>query len=276
MKQPEYMSDSPPPLPPKNSTLRSSLTIKIILIGVLTAGLLILTIPLFVVINDRENRRDEVVDEISSKWGRDQTILGPILSVPFYQTVNLRSNTGRTSTSRKIEYLHFLPDELEINATVEPEMKYRGIFETVVYKSIIRISGSFDSLDWGIASVDENEILKDKASLCIGIPDVRGIREATSISFLNQRLETQPGLPTQELLSSGISSKVNLNEENGTMEFVIDIPLDGSSACLFAAGETAVSKCSLHGHRQVLMGLFFLLKKKLNLKVFLHPGKSCI
>ena len=158
------MSDSPPPLPQKNSTLRSSLTIKIILIGVLTAGLLILTIPLFVVINDRENRRDEVVDEISSKWGRDQTILGPILSVPFYQTVNIRSNTGRTSTSRKIEYLHFLPDELEINASVEPEMKYRGIFETVVYKSIIRISGSFDSLDWGIAGVDENEILKDKAS----------------------------------------------------------------------------------------------------------------
>ena len=133
------MSDLPPPLPQKNSTLRSSLTIKIILIGVLTAGLLILTIPLFVVINDRENRRDEVVDEISSKWGRDQTILGPILSVPFYQTVNIRSNTGRTSTSRKIEYLHFLPDELEINASVEPEMKYRGIFETVVYKSIIRI-----------------------------------------------------------------------------------------------------------------------------------------
>ena len=228
------MSDSPPPLPQKNSTLRSSLTIKIILIGVLTAGLLILTIPLFVVINDRENRRDEVVDEISSKWGRDQTILGPILSVPFYQTVNIRSNTGRTSTSRKIEYLHFLPDELEINASVEPEMKYRGIFETVVYKSIIRISGSFDSLDWGIASVDENEILKDKASLCIGIPDVRGIREATSISFLNQRLETQPGLPTQELLSSGISSKVNLNEENGTMEFVIDLHLDGSSALAFS------------------------------------------
>ena len=57
--------------------MRSSLIIKLLIIGFLIVGLLILTIPLFVVIDDRENRRYEVVEEISSKWGRDQTIIGP-------------------------------------------------------------------------------------------------------------------------------------------------------------------------------------------------------
>ena len=131
------MPDLPPPIPNARNSMRSSLTLKLILIGILTIGLLILTIPLFVVIEDREDRRDDVVEEISSKWGRDQTILGPILSVPYYQTITNRQSNGRSSTTRKIQYLHFLPESLEINASVVPEMKYR-IFESV-YKSVLRI-----------------------------------------------------------------------------------------------------------------------------------------
>ena len=163
------------------------------------------------VIEDREDRRDDVVEEISSKWGRDQTILGPILSVPYYQTITNRQSNGRSSTTRKIQYLHFLPESLEINASVVPEMKYRGIFESVVYKSVLRIKGNFSNLDWDLAQIDEMEILKERGHICIGIPDVRGIREATTLSFLGKKLDQQPGLPTRGI-NPGMSSKVNLEE----------------------------------------------------------------
>jgi inner membrane protein len=218
------MLDLPPPIPNVRNSMRSSLTLKLILIGILTIGLLILTIPLFVVIEDREDRRDDVVDEISSKWGRDQTILGLILSVPYYQTITNRQSNGRSSTTRKIQYLHFLPENLEINASVVPEMKYRRIFESVVYKSILCIKGNFSNLDWDLAQVDEMEILKERAHICIGIPDVRGIREATTLSFLGKKLDQQPGLPTHEVLNSGMSSKVNLEEANRSMEFERECP----------------------------------------------------
>ena len=228
------MPEQPPPIPKHRSQLRSSLTLKLVIIGILTGGLLILTIPLFVVINDREERRNEVVEEISSKWGRDQTVFGPVLTVPYHQTTVNRSSNGRSSTTKKTQFLHFLPDNLEINASVVPEMKYRGIFETVVYKSVLRIRGSFRDLDWDLARVEETEILKERASLCIGIPDVRGIREATTITFEGKNLDAQPGLPTQEVLSSGVSSKVNLNEQNGSMLFDIELHLDGSSSLAFS------------------------------------------
>ena len=228
------MPDLPPPIPNVRNSMRSSLTLKLILIGILTIGLLILTIPLFVVIEDREDRRDDVVEEISSKWGRDQTILGPILTVPYYQTITNRQSNGRSSITRKIQYLHFLPESLEINASVVPEMKYRGIFESVVYKSVLRIKGNFSNLDWDLAQIDEMEILKERGHICIGIPDVRGIREATTLSFLGKKLDQQPGLPTQEVLNSGMSSKVNLEEANGSMEFEIELHLDGSSSLAFS------------------------------------------
>ena len=227
------MPDLPPPIPNVHNSMRSSLTLKLVLIALLTLGLLILTVPLFIVIEDRENRMDDVVAEISSKWGRDQTVFGPVLTIPYYHTIVNQSSNGRSSTTKKTQFLHFLPDSLEINATVVPEMKYRGIFETVVYKSVLKIRGSFGDLDWDLARVEETEILKERASLCIGIPDVRGIREATSITFLGQKLEAKPGLPTQEVLSSGISSLINLKDDNGSMVFDIELHLDGSSSLAF-------------------------------------------
>jgi len=270
------MPEQPPPIPNVPHSMRSSLTLKLVIIGILTGGLLILTIPLFVVINDREERRDEVVEEISSKWGRDQTILGPVLSIPYYQTI-----TDRSRTTRKIQYLHFLPEILEINASVLPETKYRGIFETVVYKSKIKITGSFSSLDWELARVDDQEILKNRASLCIGIPDVRGIREATSITFLGQKLEAKPGLPTQEVLSSGISSLINLTEDNGSMLFDIELHLDGSSSLAFSPlGKTTSIEMSSPWTAPSFDGAFLPLKKNIGTDGFsaswkvLHLNRS--
>ena len=98
------MPDLPPPIPNVRSSMRSSLTLKLVLIGILTLGLLILTIPLFIVIDDREDRRDDVVEEISSKWGRDQTVLGPVLTVPYHQTIVNRSSNGRSSTTKKTHF----------------------------------------------------------------------------------------------------------------------------------------------------------------------------
>ena len=89
----------------------------------------------------------------------------------------------------------------------------------MVYKSIIEIRGSFSKLDWNLANVEEHEILKEQTSLCIGIPDVRGIREATTISFLGKELEALPGLHTQDVLKSGLSARVDLTDSNETMEF---------------------------------------------------------
>ena len=275
------MPELPSPIPQHRNQLRSSLTLKLVIIGILTGGLLILTIPLFVVINDREDRRDEVVEEISSKWGRDQTIYGPVLTVPYHHTIVNRSSNGRSSTTKKTQFLHFLPDNLEINATVVPEMKYRGIFETVVYKSVLKIRGSFGDLDWDLARVEETEILKERASLCIGIPDVRGIREATSITFLGQKLEAKPGLPTQEVLSSGISGLINLKDDNGSMVFDIELHLDGSSSLAFSPlGKTTSIEMNSPWTTPSFDGAFLPLEKNIGTDGFsafwkvLHLNRS--
>ncbi|SVC30775.1 uncharacterized protein METZ01_LOCUS283629, partial [marine metagenome] len=55
--------------PPPINSLRNSLTFKLVIIAVLVVGLLMLTIPLFLIIEEREERRESVTREISAKWG---------------------------------------------------------------------------------------------------------------------------------------------------------------------------------------------------------------
>ena len=199
--------------------------------------------------------------------GGDQTIFGPILSVPYYHTIINRSNNGRSSTTKKKkQFLHFLPDNLEINATVVPELKYRGIFETVVYKSI-EIRGSFSKLDWNLANVEEHEILKEQTSLCIGFAESV---KATTISFLGKKLEALPGLHTQDVLKFGLSARVDLTDSNETMEFEVYLHLDGSSSLAFSPlGKTTSVKMKSPWISPSFDGAFLPLDKNITKEGFI-------
>lgn len=264
--------NQPPPIPSSGSN-GSSIVIKLIVITFLILGLLVLTIPLFFIIEEREARREEVTREISSKWGLDQTIIGPIISIPFHIDVHHHSN-GKTRTTRETRYLHLLPENLEINGTVTPETRYRGIYESVVYKSRLRMSGKFLPPNWDIAGVAEENILKEKAWLTIGISDVRGIRENSKILMNDRVLKALPGLPTQEVISTGVMAMIDLSEFNASSDFSIDLHLDGSSTLAFSPiGKTTSVSVDSPWVSPSFDGAFLPLDKKVEENGFVAKWK---
>lgn len=122
--------------------LKHSLGIRLSIIGFLTLILLIPSVLIQNLISERENRRDSVADEISQKWGSEQAIVGPVISIPYKHYFNSEENTEQT-----IKYAHFLPENLNIEGTVAPEVRYRGIYKAIVYNSKLSISGNFPSID---------------------------------------------------------------------------------------------------------------------------------
>ena len=253
---------------PAPNSFRNSLTLKVLIIAGLVLGLLILTVPLFIIIEERENRRENVTQEISAKWGLDQTIIGPILTVPYKTTVT-RIVENKEKIYQETHYLHLLPETLEVNCSVAPETRYRGIYEAVVYKSNLRLTGSFSTPDWETANVSESEIQKDKAWLTIGISDTRGIRDTTSITLGGQELEPMPGLPTQEVITSGIRAKVDLSDANGSREFSIGLHLAGSSSLAFSPlGKTTSVSVKSTWPSPSFDGAFLPLEKEVNEKGF--------
>src|SRR5690606_5493554 len=117
--------------------LQESITVKLILIGILVLALLIPAAWINFLIEERQDRAGEVVREISDKWSGSQTLTGPILAIPYSYTETVRNNFGIETTEPKSAYAFFLPEKLDVNGLVEPQVRRRGIFDAVVYTSEI-------------------------------------------------------------------------------------------------------------------------------------------
>jgi len=82
---PEAPPTAPPPLLKSQPSFGKCYSTIIKLIG---AGLLVLLllIPLGMitgVLNDRLMRRNEAVADITSSWGKEQSVIGPVLGIPY-------------------------------------------------------------------------------------------------------------------------------------------------------------------------------------------------
>ena len=124
--------------------LKNSMGLRLGIIALLTLLLLIPASMIQSTIEERQERRDSVINEINQKWGTSQTLSGPVLTIPYRYYYRNNKDEIMSSTN----YLHFLPTILQINGKVNPEIRYRGIYEAVLYNSEIEFSGKFNALDY--------------------------------------------------------------------------------------------------------------------------------
>lgn len=196
--------------------------------------ILIFLIPIALIqslISERVQFQQKAISEVSSKWGNEQTISGPVLSIPYYELV-----TDKSKVTRKIiRFAHFLPDSLFINGTLAPEMRYRGIYQVVVYNSKIGLSGVFNSINTDQIKVPRENILLDDAFLALGISDLRGIEEQISLRWNKQLQGFNSGVGTNDVLESGISTRIRLSADSlrRGSRFDLNIELKGSQALKF-------------------------------------------
>ena len=57
------------------------------LIAILVLMLLIPTVLIQELIRERKGRQLEAIEEVSSKWAAAQTIAGPVIGIPFMESV---------------------------------------------------------------------------------------------------------------------------------------------------------------------------------------------
>ncbi len=210
---------------------KNALTIKIIIIGFLIIVLLIPMSMIQSLVMERKERQKEAQLEISSKWGQNQQIIGPVLVAPF-KTFDYNENQERINVIKNEMY--FLPEDLSIETELIPEIRSRGLFQVVVYRSIIHLSGHFNASN---LSINERhfEIEWEGAYLSIGISDLRGIRESVTFIWNDKKMKSGPGA-SSGLIRSGIIIS-NLFDRDGPQSnyvFETEIHLNGSQSISFA------------------------------------------
>lgn len=217
--------------------MKNSSGFKLAIIGVLILLLLIPQGMIKSLIRERISYRNEVIYDICSKWAHSQHINGPILTIPFKQADPAKPLTYITKNA------HFLPEKLFIDGKIEPEIRYRGIYKVVVYNSKLQIKGNFTKPDIHQLNLNSEDVLWDEAYISLGINDMRGIKKKINILWDNQSIEMQPGVPSADVISSGVSAKVPIPENN--IPFDISIDLNGSEQLSFTpVGKETMVKIS--------------------------------
>ncbi|MDA3905136.1 MAG: cell envelope integrity protein CreD [Bacteroidales bacterium] len=217
------------------NNLKYNLLFKTSLIVVIALLLLIPSFMIEELIYERENTQREAVLEVSSIWSNEQTITGPILSVPFNRYIEQYSTKDSVEKIVQIrDHIHFLPDILNVEGAVMPEKRYRGIYEVVVYNSNIHFSGSFYSIDFKSFDIPINDLLLDKAFVTIGINDLRGIEKQIELNWNDESISFTPGTVTNDIVSSGINAevKIDMNKQTSYV-FSFDLDLKGSQLLHF-------------------------------------------
>lgn len=211
-------------------SIRNNLYFKLIVIFILMLLLLIPTQWVREMIRERSDRSNSAKSEVSEKWGSAQTITGPILSIP-YEKIEIRDK-------RKVVYkgwLHLLPDKLEVDGEITPQIRKRGIYEVVLYGSELNISGSFSLNSIADIDVQMSDLQYDKAIIELGLTDLKGVTEQISIRFNNQDVPYDAGLISSVSTSAGMHCNVKLDSQNkDDLPFSMRMSLNGSSNMFFS------------------------------------------
>lgn len=207
--------------------------------GMIVILILLLLIPSVMVqnlIQERMVRQQEAIFEVSSKHAGSQSVTGPILTIPYRVYFSNQRNSAEDNKDEqryKVEYLHVLPESLEIKGKVNPERRKRGLFEVVVYASDLNVQGYFSKLNVVNQGIDIQNFELDKAFITIGISDLKGITDQVEISMLDSNAMFNPGLLSTDIVHSGLHVRFPVNLMNEKLNFKFDLSLNGSESLQF-------------------------------------------
>lgn len=204
---------------------KNAVIIKISAIALLTLLLLIPTAMIMSLVNERQQRLDEATRDISSMWGFEQQITGPILTVPYF---SYDYDTEKKMEVKTRHHAYFLPEVLNISGEMNPEVRYRGIFQVAVYSANLNLNGMFKKPTFDVSG--KVDVLWDEAFITIGISDLRGIKETLKFGWNGNELSCDPGVKISNLLESGVTVNNIISTDDGSSDynFSFSISLNGS------------------------------------------------
>ena len=211
-----------------NQWARNSISLKLLVIGIFVLILLIPSEMVQSLIRERETTRNEAISEIWRTWGDRQVLAGPVVSVPVITYKSLANGTVESTT----RFLHFLPENLSVSGDVVPVIRYRSIYEVVLYSTNLAVQGNFKPLNPKGLNVQPSDIKWDKAYVTFGISDMKGVKENIDLAWNDSVFRMQPGVPIHDIIQGGVSYPVAIDPsvEN---KFNFKLQLNGSRLLSF-------------------------------------------
>lgn len=235
----------------QSKTLFQSMTFRSLLIALLAIAMLI---PLFMVENvvrERNHYYHSVLNDIAGGWGGLQTLIGPVLVVPYVEHITsvdtVTDKNGETKTITRDVFKDktqiLLPEELTIEATLDEQHRQRGIYDSLVYTASVDMHGFFNLAALPKESRKYN-IRWNKAWVAIGLSDTKAINSTSPLRWNTSSAKFEPGTRLTKLIPQGIHASLkSIRNDKQRPEFRIQMSFNGSTGFRFApVGENTLTK----------------------------------
>lgn len=157
---------------------RGSLGLKLIIVCALVVLMGIPAMFISYISYERSGRADEVMREVSARYGGEQYISGPILTAPYIQTDGL----GRATESGN--YVVFADKGHAEFANIETEIRKRSLFKVPTYQGKGVLSGEFAKLP-AAENMPNLKVDWSRAKIVMAISDVRGLKSDVELTLPN-------------------------------------------------------------------------------------------
>ncbi len=166
-------------------------------------------------IQERQSLLNKAKENIVLSWAGHQTLLGPLLIVPY---------TDHSKKDMVDGSMIFFPSKLDIKGEVIPEIRRRGIFNVLVYQSELDLDCQFSSFKH---FKDANKTIHwNQAKIAIGLGDVRGLN-AVSIKINGHDAHVLAGSADINAEYPGVHVPVTI-DKNETINITAHLNMRGS------------------------------------------------
>lgn len=200
--------DGPPGGPPANPPIppatpfglqmpQRSAGLKLLLVCALALMMAIPALFVFGVVQDRRMGADRALADVSEAVGGRQSLLGPVLVLPYSRTPNTRREDD-VVYGTAIAFA----DTGQADAKVDVAERKRGIHTIPVFDADVTFTAAFDPAALRDALPADAEPIWADARLYMGVSDTRGIREAIRVKVNGREVAMEPA-PRQPVSEGG-------------------------------------------------------------------------
>lgn len=208
---------------------------------------LMMLIPISMILNlidSRNDYRQSVISRIQDGTSGQQTVIGPIIAIPYTLYQKEKDDKGVTKTV-SIDRTHYvLPSKLSVDGHVNVEPRKVGIYQAQVYQSELAFKGVFMPLK----AANNSSISYGVPYAIVALSDSRGITRVPEIQMDKKSLLFEAGTNSSKF-SQGIHAMLPEGILNGSepIGFEFTLALQGSGhLAVMPVGET--STLSLNGN----------------------------
>jgi inner membrane protein len=202
---------------------------KAVIIIILIALLLIPTLFITQLVQERKIRKMEITKEVNSSWASPQIISTPYVQVNY----SITNASGSVSTNSHPGFI--FPGKSIINGVIHPKALYRSIYKIPVYEAVLKMEGSFLKTDADQFKSVHGEINLTNSYLGLNISDAKGIVDSATITIDGKTQALSITSPSALHNFKTMAIPLALLENFGTkdMNYAISLTLKGTEKISF-------------------------------------------